>query len=167
MEIETWCLVQLKPNCLHIATRNLVRQGFCVFCPMEKTTQRKGGRFVTSEGALFPGYLFLGTHEAAAPIRAVNSTYGVSRVVSFSGDSPAEVPREVISGLLARCDPQGVLREADPFEKGDEIRILVGPFSDFIGSVESLAPQKRVWVLLDLLGGATRVAVHQDTVQKT
>lgn len=166
LDTDTWRLVQLKPNCLHIAYRNLVRQGFRVFCPMEKTTRRRSGRFVATETALFPGYLFLGSPEAAAPIRVVNSTYGVSRVVSFSSEIPAEVPLQIVLGLMARCDEQGVLR-TDELQKGDEIRVLGGPFSDFIGKVESLGPQQRVWVLLDLLGGSTRVAVKQDTVQRT
>jgi len=40
-----WYLVQLKPNGHQIAERNLVRQGFCVFNPMEDKTLRKNGRF--------------------------------------------------------------------------------------------------------------------------
>ena len=164
---ETWRLVQLKPNCLAIAKRNLVRQGFRIFCPMEETTQRRRGLFVTVTSPLFPGYLFLGCPDAAAPVRAVNSTYGVSRVVSFTNEAPAEVPAEIVSALMARCDEHGLLRRADPLQPGDEITITTGPFTDFVGKVQSLGPQQRVWVLLDLLGSSTRVAVKQKSVQKT
>ena len=165
--IDAWRLVQLKPNCLAIAHRNLVRQGFRIFCPMEETTQRRKGLFVTVTSPLFPGYLFLGCPDSAAPVRAVNSTYGVSRVVSFTNETPAEVPPGIVSALMARCDERGLLKPADVLQPGDEIKITNGPFTNFVGKVQSLGPQQRVWVLLDLLGNSTRVAVKQKSAQKT
>ena len=164
--IDAWRLVQLKPNCLAIAQRNLLRQGFRIFCPMEETTQRRRGLFKTVTSPLFPGYLFLGSPEGAAPVRAINSTHGVSRVVSFTNEVPAEVPPEIVAALMARCDAQGLLKPVDALKAGDEITITTGPFANFVGTVQGLAPQQRVWVLLDLLGNLTRVAVKQKSVQK-
>lgn len=166
VSVHTWWLAQLKPNCMHIAERNLSRQGFRIFCPKEQTTKRHKGRFVTTNSPLFPGYLFVGCAERSAPSRAVNSTYGVSRLVSFSEHAPAEVPLEIISGLLARCDDQCILKAPQVLQKGDTIRITSGPFANFVGTVESLGAQERVWALLDLLGGSTRVAIRQRDVQQ-
>ncbi len=166
-DIEAWRLVQIKPNCLHIAHRNLQRQGFRVFCPLEETTRRRAGRFVTIEAPLFPGYLFLGVNNDSAPMRVVNSTYGVSRIVSFSDDAPAEVPRAIIDGLMARCNENGLLKPIESLTPGDEVRITTGPFADFVGKVETISGEKRVWVLLDLLGGSTKVALQKKNVQKT
>ena len=42
------------------------------------------------------------------------------------------------------------------------MHLLSGPFAQFVATVESLAPQQRVWVLLDLLGSRTRVSVEVD-----
>ena len=38
-----------------------------------------------------------------------------------------------------------------------------GPFAEFIATIESIAPDRRVWVLMEIMGGQTRVAVdaHQ------
>lgn len=166
-ETALWRLVQLKPNCLHIAKRNLLRQNFIVFSPMEETTKRRAGRFVSVIAPLFPGYLFLSASDAAPPARVVNSTYGVSRLVSFTEDAPAEVPKEIIMGLMARCDDQGLLKPMDMLAPGDEVRITSGPFADFVGKVEAIGAQQRIWVLLDLLGGAAKVAMRQKNVQRT
>ncbi len=167
LDIVPWRLVQLKPNCLQIARRNLLRQGFVVFSPMEETTKRRGGRFVKITAPLFPGYLFLGSPDGTPPPRVVNSTYGVSRLVSFADEIPAVVPREIVLGLMARCDDQEVLKPQNVLAPGDEVRVKSGPFAAFIGRVEALGGQQRVWVLLDLLGGATKVAMHQKNVQRT
>ena len=167
LDITAWRLVQLKPNCLQIAKRNLLRQGFVVFSPMEETTKRRSGRFVSVTAPLFPGYLFLGSHGGAPPSRVVNSTYGVSRLVSFTDEAPAEVPREIVLGLMARCDDQGMLKPQDVLAPGDNVRVTSGPFADFVGKVEAIGAQQRVWVLLDLLGGATKVAVQTKNLQRS
>ena len=54
-----WFLAQCKPNSHNVAKRNLVRQGFSVFLPLQETTRRARGRFVTQMRPLFPGYLFV------------------------------------------------------------------------------------------------------------
>jgi transcriptional antiterminator RfaH len=163
---ETWWLGQLRPNCLKIAERNLVRQGFRVFCPSEAGTRRRGDRFVSFIAPLFPGYIFIGSGDSAAPLRAINSTYGVSRLVNSSDQKPAEVPEAIVAGLMARCDQSGLIKAADTLAPGEQVRIVSGPFADFIGTVETIAAQERVWILLELLGGATRVALNNSSVQR-
>ena len=81
-----WYLVQTKPNAHRIATRNLVRQGCQVFMPMVKLTRRVGNRFINNLSPLFPGYLFVGLGTDKRPSwRSLNSTLGVSRVISHDG----------------------------------------------------------------------------------
>ena len=51
----SWFLAQLKPNCANIADKNLKRQGFQTFLPMEEETRQRNGKFVTAMRPLFPG----------------------------------------------------------------------------------------------------------------
>ena len=55
----SWFLAQLKPNCANIADKNLKRQGFQTFLPMEEETTQRNGKFVTAMRPLFPGYIFV------------------------------------------------------------------------------------------------------------
>lgn len=162
LRASDWYLAQLRPNSAQIALRNLTRQGFAIFHPIQVTTSRRGRAFVTQKAPLFPGYLFVGLGPDAAPLRAVNSTYGVSRLVSF-GTTPTPVPRALISELAARCDAESALRELAP---GDPVRLTTGPFADFVASVQQIAPDQRVWVLLDILGRATRVAIPRAELRR-
>ncbi len=166
MDKRVWRLAQLKPNAIQIAERNLRRQGFEIFSPRQSETLRRGARFVTVEKPLFPGYLFVATTDGGAPWRSINSTYGVSKLVAFSEHAPAAVPLEIVSGLKARCDSNGLFGASEGLSPGDNVKIVSGPFAEFVGKVETLAPQKRVWVLLELLGGVTRVALDDRQVHR-
>jgi len=48
---------------------------------------------------------------------------------------------------------------------GDAVRLASGPFADFVATVEMIAPDRRIWVLLDLMGRTARVAVEAETLQ--
>lgn len=158
---KDWFLAQLKPNCVHIAERNLKRQGFPIFLPLEEKTVRRKARFVQSLVPLFPGYIFVSIDPSLGQWRPVNSTYGVSRIVSF-GQEPAAVPLEIVSELMLRCDSSGKLLPPKLLQPGDRVRITTGPFAEFVAEVEKIAPDRRVWVLMELMGGQTRVAVSPD-----
>lgn len=157
---QPWFVVQLKPNAEAIAKRNLLRQGMQIFAPFEEVTARKARKLVQTCKALFPGYLFVSFDQEAVRWRTVNSTLGVSRLVSFAEDRPAQVPLGLISSLMRRCDPSGKLLPPRFLHDGDVVRVTNGPFADFIGTVEQIAPDQRIWVLLDILGKNTRVAIR-------
>lgn len=163
---RTWTLAQLKPNCAAIAERNLHRQGFAVFLPLEEATRRKNGRFVTVRQPLFPGYVFVGHDAASGRWRAINATQGIARLVRF-GDAPAEVPIELISDLRARIGEDGTTPELDPFTKGDRVRLATGPFAGFLAEIAEVAPDRRVWLLIDLLGARTRMQVAPEHLRRT
>ncbi|MFC6689484.1 transcription termination/antitermination protein NusG [Jhaorihella thermophila] len=159
-----WSLVQLKPNGLNTALRNLGRQGFEVFVPRHSVTRRVGGRFRDRLEPLFPGYIFVEVGRAASPWRKINSTLGVARLVQFGSGGPAIVASALVEGLMARCNGDGVLEPISEIAPGDMVRISRGPFADFVAKVETIDKDRRVWMLLDLMGRQTRIAVSARDV---
>ena len=159
-----WYLAQLKPNGAKTAQRNLERQGFATFLPLEEETRARAGRFVTATRPLFPGYLFVSFDPARGLWRAVNSTQGVARLVS-AGKAPAPVPMGLVDGLKRRCDTEGVLQPPAALEAGKRVAVTKGPFAAFLGEVETIEPDRRVWVLLDIMGGTTRVALDRGQLR--
>lgn len=160
---ESWFLVQFKPNSHNIATRNLERQGVATFLPMQVFTRRHGTRFVDELRPLFPGYLFVSLSPAASLWRKVNSTYGVTRIVSFR-DVPARVPDALITSLFDRCDDQGRVLTSTALKTGDCVRVINGPFSEFVGTIETIDADTRIWLLLDFMGQTNRVQVNANQV---
>ncbi|MBV7410720.1 transcription termination/antitermination protein NusG [Maritimibacter sp. DP1N21-5] len=162
----TWYLVQIKPNSLRVAERNLVRQGFEVFAPLTAETKRSRSGFVERTTLLFPGYMFVAVTPETKSWSTVNSTNGVSRVVK-TADRPSPVPGELIDQLRARCDLDGLLKPLETLEPGTNVLVSTGPFAEFIGQVEQMAPDQRVWVLIDMMGRTTRVALPRDGLTST
>lgn len=157
----TWFLAQLKPNCAQIADRNLRRQGFQTFLPLEETTAQHSGKFVTATRPLFPGYIFVAFDAARGLWRSINATYGVTRLVSF-GATPAAVPGGLIAQIRQRCDGGGLLQPEALPAPGDQVRLTKGPFASFVAEVERIDPDRRVWLLMEIMGGRTRVAASAD-----
>ena len=162
--MKHWYLIQFKPNSYRLAERNLHRQGFETFLPMQKITRRKASRFVSDLKPLFPGYMFVRVNSDLAPWRTINSTIGVSKLVSFEG-KPKPLPLQLISGLILRCDASGTLLPPKSLSEGDSIEILTGPFANFSATVDTIDPEQRIWVLMDLMGQKTRMQVSADQLQ--
>lgn len=162
---DPWYLVQVKPNSWHIAERNLVRQGISVFAPRELVTRRRRGIFVDVIQPLFPGYIFASLDPGLGLWRKVNSTLGVARLVSFSKNQPTTVPSALVEGLRLRCAEGDVLRPVEEFRPGDDVAFKFGPFADFVGVVETMLPNRRVFVMLDIMGSATRITVDAENLR--
>ena len=160
---DEWFLVQFKPNSHNVAVRNLKRQGFETFLPFQEITRRQATRFVSELRPLFPGYMFIRLDPETSPWRKVDSTYGVARIVSF-GDSPAPVPPGLVESLLGRCDETGRMRSRENLGVGDAVKVIEGPFSEFVGTVETIDAEQRVWLLLEFMGQTTRIQVNANQV---
>lgn len=94
-----WLLLYTKARAESWADLNLRKQGFATLVP--RVRQRDGF------GPLFPRYVFVGA-PAGTDFRPARSTRGVLYVVQC-GEKPARVPPEVIDGIRARMDGQGVV----------------------------------------------------------
>jgi transcriptional antiterminator RfaH len=160
----SWYIVQFKPNSHKIAVRNLERQGFETFLPMHEVTRRTAVKFETVIRPLFAAYMFVACDPEKAPWRQINSTYGVSRMLSLS-EGPKPMPEALIAGLRARCDNVGKVLPLENFEAGQSVEMHSSPFESFIAIVEQMAGDARVWVLLDFMGKATRVQVDRQEIQ--
>ena len=156
-----WFLAQFKPNSHYIAESNLSRQGFETFLPLQEETRRKRGTFTTQMLPLFPGYIFVALDILQGHWRTVNSTYGISQLVSL-GRKPKPVPDDLIDQLMLRCDREGKLIPPKDFEPGDQVLLNKGPFTNFVATIDSIAPDQRIWVLIDIIGRQTRVGIDAN-----
>ena len=162
---KTWYLAQLKPNSALIASRNLTHQGIETFLPLREETEARGGRFMTATKPLFPGYIFVALDTEQSLWRKVNATYGITKLVSF-GALPAPVPEGLVEALKARCGAGNLFQALEELHPGDEVQLTKGPLATTLAKIESVDPDQRVWVLIDIMGRPTRVAVDPETLRR-
>ena len=161
---HNWHIIQLKRNSYRLAERNLKQQGFATFLPMHKLTCRKGSKFLATMKPLFPGYMFVDVHLDGAPWQKINSTLGVSRLICQNG-TPAKVSEEIISALMSRCDNFGRLLPPATLKIGDSVEIQSGVLANFIATVETINSNRRIWVLMDIMGQSSRVQVASEQIK--
>jgi transcriptional antiterminator RfaH len=160
-----WYVVQTHVNREAKAAVNLRRQGYDIYLPRYLKRRFHARKADFTAKPLFPRYLFVAIDMGAHRWRSIQSTLGVSRLVS-NGDNPAPVPEGVISALQAREDDQGLIKLnfKPAFEPGDKVRILAGAFMDSAGLFNEMADRDRVSILLELLGRKVRVLLDADLV---
>lgn len=165
--MERWFAICCKPRQELVAQENLLRQGFHVYLPRIQLKKRQRGRWVDVIEVLFPRYIFIRVDPAKFNIAPVRSTRGVVGFVRFGGQ-PAVVADEVMSAIFRREDPNsGLHPDCHPlFSAGEPVRMVDGPFAGVEGVFVQEDGEKRVIVLLELLGKANKVRIDRDLVAK-
>ena len=153
---KEWFILQFKPNAHHQANKNLNRQGFKTFLPLDDTTSRNMSRFINTTRPLFPGYMFITFDRTESKWHKINNTYGVSRLIT--GNSILKsIPTSFVDSLMKRYDLSDKLLPIQKLKKGDQVTVLKGPFANFIATVEKYEADQRIWILMDLMGRKTKI----------
>jgi transcriptional antiterminator RfaH len=160
-----WYVVHTKPNEEARASHHLVRQSFSVYLPRYARTRRHARKTESVVRPLFPRYLFIALDLARDRWRSIQSTFGVVGLV-MSGDQPAYLPSEAVEAIRAREDALGhvTLGLAPGLGVGSKIKLLDGIFADHSGVLDRIADERRVAVLVQLLGRQVRVFVDAESV---
>jgi transcriptional antiterminator RfaH len=161
---KEWFILQFKPNSHHQAAKNLNQQGFKTFLPLIDITRRKASRFINTAQPLFPGYMFITFDKTESKWHKINNTYGVLRLITFNSILKS-IPTIFVDNLMKRYDTSGKLLPIKKLKKGDQVKVLNGPFANFIATVEKYETDQRIWVLLDLMGRKTKIQTHLDTLK--
>ena len=160
-----WYVAHTQPSSEAKAGWHLERQGFAIYLPRYLKRRRHARKVDFTAKPLFPRYMFVAIDIASQRWRSIQSTFGVSRLVT-NGDDPATVPEGVVHALKAREDDKGFIQlDSKPaFTPGDKVRVLAGAFMDSAGLFNGLADHDRVSILLDMLGRKVRVLLDADMV---
>ena len=161
-----WYLVHTKPKQEKCALENLRRQGYQCYLPIIPSEMLRQGGVVISDEPLFPRYLFIrlgqcGSAKSWAPIR---STRGVSRLVCF-GTEPARVSEKLIE-LLKVQEASAQVEPKRFFGAGERVRLTEAPFSGVEGVYQVADGERRVMVLIEILGRSVAVGVAPTSLRK-
>ena len=162
---KKWFIAQIKPNSYYIATQNLERQGFETFLPKMEITQRKENKFLVKNVYVFPGYIFVCFDPYIITWTKINSTYGVSKILTFN-KKPAVISSDLILELKKRYEINSNPRQKEKLQKGDSIKFYAVAFADLIAKVENVDEKNRIWILLEAMGGFQRLKLQNVETNK-
>ena len=159
---------RVKNNLEHrIESMDASAEIFEVLVPTEEELDIREGQRRTVLKKVFPGYILVNMALTDNSWYVVRNTPGVTGFVT-SGDPPRPVPLEddEVKAIVVQMEAEAP-RVKVGLDKGEKIRIIDGPFSDFIGTVDDLYPDKgKVRVLVSFFGRDTGVELDYLQVEK-
>lgn len=138
---------------------------FRILVPMEEKIERKKGKEKVVEKKIFPGYVLVEMTMSDDSWYVVRNTPGVAGFVS-SGTKPLPLQPEEVNHILRGMGLEDKKVSVE-FEEGDKIRVIDGPFEEFIGIVQEVHPhQGKAKVLVSMFGRETPLELEFSQMEK-
>ena len=159
-----WVVVHTHPHREHVAIENLTRQGFESYCPMIKRRRSHARRITTVARPLFPSYLFVRIDPTISRWRPILSTLGVRSLVRF-GDQLGMLDNAFIEELHKREEDGCIVRPAEPYRVGQQVKVCGGPFDGVVATIVSLQERDRIIVLMEFLQQRVHAKVQMNQIE--
>lgn len=154
-----------------VLTRRAQVEGFWgydiyeILIPTEKELQTRNGKRYEMDRKVFPGYILVQMQMTDDTYKLVKSTSGVTGFVQ-SGNKPVPLEEYEVRRIMQNLEASKEAPKVS-WQKGDAIRVVEGPFSDFSGKIEEVnADRETLKVLINIFGRDTPVELKFDQVEK-
>lgn len=148
-----------------IESEHLQEKILDVLVPMQEKIEIKGGKKVNIKEKIFPGYILVKMVLDDASWLAVRTTQGVTSFVGM-GNKPTPISEQEVQTIVKFTQEEAPVYK-QVFATDDTVKIVDGPFADFIGKVDNVDEEKgKVKVLVSIFGRETPVELDFLQVQK-
>lgn len=140
-----------------------------ILVPEEQVVERtKTGKTRTVGRRFFPGYILVEMNLDNETWHLVKNTPKVTGFVGGDTRHPPRVPQFEVDRILGQME-QGSEKPKPKmeFDKGDQVRVVEGPFANFNGTIDEVRPEKgKLLVMVSIFGRSTPVELDFMHVQK-
>jgi transcriptional antiterminator NusG len=141
-----------------------------VLVPTEKVYKIRNGKKVISERNILPGYLLLEIESSRLSGEVIQTIANIPNVIHFLGrNSPIPMRPAEANRMLGKVDESQDAGEAliEPFIVGETVKIIDGPFSEFVGDIQEVNEEKKkLKVIVKIFGRGTEVELNFMQVEK-
>ncbi|HEX7550996.1 MAG TPA: transcription termination/antitermination protein NusG [Candidatus Methylomirabilis sp.] len=138
-----------------------------VMIPTETVVELKKGKRREASQKFFPGYVLICMEMSDDLWYMIKNTPKVTGFVG-PGVRPTPIPEEQVRAILQQVET-GAERPKHRilFSRGESVRVIDGPFSNFTGVVDEVKPEKgRLKVMVSIFGRPTPVDVEFLQVER-
>lgn len=148
-----------------VTTMKLTAKIFEILIPTQEKIQIKRGKKETVKEKIFPGYMLVKMILGDDSWLAVRTTPGVTGFVGV-GNQPTPLPPNEVT-TIQKFTQIAAPKYKAAFSIGEAVKIVEGPFADFLGSIDTIDEAKgKVKVLVSIFGRETPVELDFLQVQK-
>jgi transcriptional antiterminator NusG len=141
-----------------------------VLVPTEKIYKIRNGKKVISERNILPGYILVEAVPAKFSGEMISAIANIPNVIHFLGrNNPIPMRDSEANRLLGKVDESQDAGEslAEPFIVGETVKIIDGPFSEFVGDIQEVNEEKKkLKVIVKIFGRGTEVELNFMQVEK-
>ena len=148
-----------------LESMNMEDKIFRVLVPVEDEIQMKDGKKKITKKQVYPGYVLVEMVLTDDSWYVVRNTPGVTGFVG-SGNRPIPLHDGEVKDILKRMGVEEARTKVD-YEIGENIRVIGGPFENFIGTVKNIDADKgKLKVAVSMFGRETPVELEFNQVEK-
>ncbi len=141
-----------------------------ILVPTEKVYKIRAGKKVISERNILPGYILVEAIPQYFSGEMVQTITGMPNVIHFLGKTnPIPMQQSEANRMLGKVDESQDVGEAliEPFIVGETVKIIDGPFSEFVGDIQEVNEEKKkLKVIVKIFGRGTEVELNFIQVDK-
>lgn len=136
-----------------------------VLIPTERELTTRAGKRVERDRKVFPGYILVQMAMTDEAYKLVKSTSGVTGFVQ-SGNKPVPLEEYEVRRIMTNLETSKEVPKVS-WNKGENVRVIEGPFSDFVGRIEEVITEReKLKVLINIFGRDTPVELEFNSVEK-
>ena len=141
-----------------------------ILVPTEKVIQIRQGKKVQKEKTYFPGYIMIKADISGEILHIIRS---ITSVLGFLGETkggePIPLRKTEVNRMLGKVDELAISGEqiSIPFNIGESVKVIDGPFNGFTGSIDNVNEEKRkLEVMVKIFGRKTPLELSYMQVEK-
>ena len=141
-----------------------------ILVPTEKVIQIRKGKKVQKEKTYFPGYIMIKADISGEILHIIRS---ITSVLGFLGETkggePIPLRKTEVNRMLGKVDELAISGEqiSIPFNIGESVKVIDGPFNGFTGSIDNVNEEKRkLEVMVKIFGRKTPLELSYMQVEK-
>jgi transcriptional antiterminator NusG len=148
-----------------VDTMKLADKIFQIVVPTRNIVTVKHGKKEEQKEKIFPGYILVRMFLDDMSWLAVRTTQGVTAFVG-AGDKPTPISQKEVDAIMKFMQMEAP-KYKTAFTVGEAVKITDGPFSDFLGTIESIDEEKgKLKILVSIFGRETPVELDFLQVNK-
>jgi len=141
-----------------------------ILVPTEKVYKIRNGKKVILERNILPGYILIEAFPSKFSGEMIQAITNVPNVIHFLGKTkPIPMRQSEANRMLGKVDESQEVGESmlEPFLVGETIKIIDGPFNDFVGDIKEVNEEKKkLKVIVKIFGRGTEVELNFMQVEK-
>ena len=137
-----------------------------IIVPMEEVVEIRQGKKKISSRKFFPGYILVNVEMDQDIWYLIKNS---PKVTGFPGGAtPSPLTEEEVKTIMDQIKGESARPKPKfSFEKGENVRVIDGPFTNFNGTVEDINPDKgKVRVMVSIFGRATPVELEFPQIER-